>query len=87
MVVPEPGMSVDSCATVPRNGVTMYPATHPLAAGAQLTTAVPFPGAADSRVGADGIPQPVPLVPGQMTFDGADGELEPTRFVAVTLHW
>ena len=38
-------------------------------------------------LGAEGIPHPGLPAPGQITFDGADAPLVPTRFVAVTTHW
>ena len=79
-------MSTGVCATVPKYGITTYPATQPLFEGAQLTVADPFPGAVDNAVGADGtgphavVPPPGRTITGEgMKFSNAatHGDVDP----------
>jgi len=88
VVVPCPGINTDNCATVPKYGVTTYPAKHsaPVAGGAQLTTAEPFPGAFDNTDGADGTVVQCCAPGNPNTPDNPDGGPVPIRFVAVTEH-
>ncbi len=88
VVVPNPGINTDSCATDPRYGVTTYPAKQlaPVNGGAQLTTAEPFPGAFDNVNGADGTVVQRVALGNPNTSDRPDGGPVPIMFDAVTEH-